>query len=203
MLDAVSAPSAQTGNAQTEGDHTAPRRLDPLWPADPPAAAAASGPASASAPSRPSTAVTTRGRTTPTAAQRAAAGLPMALHSSLHPPPGPSAADTKRQGSSLPSPTAEHDPALPDLGGSGARISQRSHGYTRQRRYILIGVAKHLVDLDEDALGAARAELGTVTIKDTVNEALRRATSRRDRQVAAALDVLADAHLEDRSDAWR
>ncbi len=64
-------------------------------------------------------------------------------------------------------------------------------------------MAKHLIDLDENALGAARVELGTTTIKDTVNEALRRATALRERQVAAALDVLADARLDDRSDAWR
>ncbi len=64
-------------------------------------------------------------------------------------------------------------------------------------------MAKHLIDLDERALGAARVELGTTTIKDTVNEALRRATALRERQVAAALDVLADARLDDRSDAWR
>jgi Arc/MetJ family transcription regulator len=32
-------------------------------------------------------------------------------------------------------------------------------------------VAKHLIDLDEEMLGAARAELGTKTIRDTVNEA--------------------------------
>lgn len=64
-------------------------------------------------------------------------------------------------------------------------------------------MAKHLVDLDEDSLGAARAELGTTTIKDTVNEALRRATTRRERRVTAALDVLADAQLDDRADAWR
>lgn len=31
-------------------------------------------------------------------------------------------------------------------------------------------MAKHLIDLDEQAFGAARAELGTDTIKDTVNE---------------------------------
>jgi Arc/MetJ family transcription regulator len=36
-------------------------------------------------------------------------------------------------------------------------------------------MAKHLVDLDEELLGAARAEVGTTTIKDTVNESLRRA----------------------------
>ncbi len=64
-------------------------------------------------------------------------------------------------------------------------------------------MAKHLVDLDEKVLSAARAELGTTTIKDTVNEALRRATSRRDRRIAAALDVLAHAHLDDRAEAWR
>ena len=64
-------------------------------------------------------------------------------------------------------------------------------------------MAKHLVDLDEEMLDSARTELGTTTIKDTVNEALRRATKRRERRVATALDVLAGAHLGDRADAWR
>ncbi len=64
-------------------------------------------------------------------------------------------------------------------------------------------MAKHLVDLDEEALGAARAELGTATIRDTVNEALRRATSQRVRLVAVALDRLAAANVPDRDDAWR
>jgi len=64
-------------------------------------------------------------------------------------------------------------------------------------------MAKHLIDLDEDRLGAARAELGTTTIKDTVNEALRLATSQREQRVSAALDVLAEADLDDRVDAWR
>lgn len=64
-------------------------------------------------------------------------------------------------------------------------------------------MAKHLVDLDEEALGAARAELGTTTIRDTVNEALRRSTSQRARLVAVALDRLATAELSDRDDAWR
>lgn len=68
---------------------------------------------------------------------------------------------------------------------------------------MLTAVAKHLIDLDEDKLGAARAELGTSTIKDTVNEALRRATAERERRVAAALDVLAEAGLDDRDQAWR
>lgn len=64
-------------------------------------------------------------------------------------------------------------------------------------------MGKHLIDLDEDKLRAARAELGTTTIKATVNEALRRATSDREHHVAAALDVLAEAELDDRVDAWR
>jgi Arc/MetJ family transcription regulator len=64
-------------------------------------------------------------------------------------------------------------------------------------------MAKHLVDLDEDSLSAARAELGTATIKDTVNQALRQATAARERRIAAALDILAVADLDDRSDAWR
>jgi len=64
-------------------------------------------------------------------------------------------------------------------------------------------VAKHLVDLDEEALSKAQAELGTTTIKDTVNKALERATSSRHQRVVAALDVLARTELEDRSEAWR
>lgn len=65
------------------------------------------------------------------------------------------------------------------------------------------GMAKHLVDLDDEALSAARAELGTTTIKDTVNEALRRATAERAVRISIALDVLAKATLDDREDAWR
>lgn len=64
-------------------------------------------------------------------------------------------------------------------------------------------MAEHLIDLDEEALTAARAELGPTTIKETVHEALRRTTARRDRRVAEALDVLADARLGDRFDGWR
>jgi Arc/MetJ family transcription regulator len=74
--------------------------------------------------------------------------------------------------------------------------------------YVLMNVyirpvAKHLIDLDEERLGAARAELGTTTIKDTVNEALRLATTQRKRRIAAALDRLGAADLDDRADAWR
>jgi Arc/MetJ family transcription regulator len=64
-------------------------------------------------------------------------------------------------------------------------------------------MAKHLVDLDERALKAARLELGTKTIKDTVNEALHRAIGSRRELVSSALDVLADAQLDDCDNAWR
>lgn len=64
-------------------------------------------------------------------------------------------------------------------------------------------MTKHLIDVDDLALAAARAELGTRTIKDTVNEALRRATTERQARVARSLDALAAAELGDRDEAWR
>ena len=64
-------------------------------------------------------------------------------------------------------------------------------------------MTKRLIDVDDDALNAARAQLGTRTIKDTVNEALRSAARQRSTQLARALSVLADADLDDRSAAWR
>jgi Arc/MetJ family transcription regulator len=67
----------------------------------------------------------------------------------------------------------------------------------------IAAVAKHLVDIDEQALDMARAELGTTTIEDTVNAALRHARAQRERRVAAALDSLATAPPEDRAEAWR
>ena len=60
-----------------------------------------------------------------------------------------------------------------------------------------------LVDIDEQALSAARAELGTATIKDTVNESLRAAASARAPRVREALAVLAGSDLRDRVDVWR
>lgn len=63
-------------------------------------------------------------------------------------------------------------------------------------------VMKHLIDLDEDALRAARARLGTTTIRETVNAALQLAAGGRQAEAAAALDVLASLELEDRERAW-
>ena len=64
-------------------------------------------------------------------------------------------------------------------------------------------MTKRLVDIDDDALAAAKAELGTTTLKATVNEALRRVAPRRNRRIAKALDTLAKGALRDRADAWR
>ena len=63
-------------------------------------------------------------------------------------------------------------------------------------------MAKHLVDIDETVLSAAQAELGTATMKETVNEALRRASAGRDAKVRGALDRLAKRDVA-REDAWR
>jgi Arc/MetJ family transcription regulator len=64
-------------------------------------------------------------------------------------------------------------------------------------------VSKRLVDIDDNALSVARAQLGTATIKDTVNEALRRAGSARAPAITRALDELAGTPLADRSTTWR
>ncbi|PZS09277.1 MAG: hypothetical protein DLM64_10915 [Solirubrobacterales bacterium] len=64
-------------------------------------------------------------------------------------------------------------------------------------------MGKHLIDLDEAALRAARAELGTKTIKETVNQALRGAGRDQDEAVKKSLDLLAQADLAAREQAWR
>lgn len=64
-------------------------------------------------------------------------------------------------------------------------------------------MSKHLIDIDEDALQTARAEFGSKTIKETVNRALRQAGGAHQKRVKRRLDVLADADLADREQAWR
>ena len=64
-------------------------------------------------------------------------------------------------------------------------------------------VTKRLVDIDDDALNAARARLGSQTIKETVNRALRQVADERRRELGAALDSLATTDLDDRDAAWR
>ncbi len=64
-------------------------------------------------------------------------------------------------------------------------------------------MAKHLIDIDEGALREARAQLGSKTIKETVNRALRQAAEEHRRSVKQRLDMLADADLGPRERAWR
>jgi len=64
-------------------------------------------------------------------------------------------------------------------------------------------MTKRLVDIDDEALRDAQARLGTATIKATVNEALRVAADQHRHAIAAAIDVLAAADLDDRDLAWR
>ncbi len=72
-------------------------------------------------------------------------------------------------------------------------------------------MTKRLIDVDDDVLEAAKQVLGTDTIKDTVNSALRasvQAAERRQRLDAEALKRFADASrdlLDDdvMADAWR
>ena len=65
------------------------------------------------------------------------------------------------------------------------------------------GMPKHLVDIDEAALASAQAELGTANMKETVNEALRRAGAGRNTKVRKALDRLGNRKLPPREEAWR
>ena len=64
-------------------------------------------------------------------------------------------------------------------------------------------MSKHLIDIDDAALDAAKAELGTATMKETVNEALHRAAARREVRVAGALERLGRRTFSSREDAWR
>lgn len=75
--------------------------------------------------------------------------------------------------------------------------------YTERRAYILTDMSKHLVDIDESALSAAQAELGTASMKETVNEALRRAGAARNARVRKALDRLGQRARPPREEAWR
>jgi len=64
-------------------------------------------------------------------------------------------------------------------------------------------VTKRLIDVDDDVLESARTHLGTATIKETVNTALRMVAEDRSAGLADAFRVLADIPLDDRTSAWR
>jgi Arc/MetJ family transcription regulator len=64
-------------------------------------------------------------------------------------------------------------------------------------------MTKRLVEIDDNLLAAARAQLGGATIKETVNEALQQIAGSRREAVTQSLDVLAESTFVDRSTAWR
>jgi Arc/MetJ family transcription regulator len=64
-------------------------------------------------------------------------------------------------------------------------------------------VTKRLVEIDDDVLTKAQAELGTATIKDTVNEALRLASAARIDATKDALEAIASIDFIDRDRLWR
>jgi Arc/MetJ family transcription regulator len=77
------------------------------------------------------------------------------------------------------------------------------HIYRQMRVYTSLLMAKHLVDIDEQALRDARDQLGARTIKETVNRALRLAGGDHPASVKERLDTLAGAELVPREQAWR
>ncbi len=64
---------------------------------------------------------------------------------------------------------------------------------------------KHIVDIDEDALEAARRTLGTSSIKETVNVALQQIGRRPPtaEEIDAAFEVLGAVPDNVREQAWR
>jgi Arc/MetJ family transcription regulator len=75
--------------------------------------------------------------------------------------------------------------------------------YTSFTLIYTLHMTKRLVDIDEEALEAARSQLGTTTIKATVNEALRLVGSDRSEVVRNSMDVLSAIPPSDRDNAWR
>ncbi|HEU5470346.1 MAG TPA: type II toxin-antitoxin system VapB family antitoxin [Actinophytocola sp.] len=68
-------------------------------------------------------------------------------------------------------------------------------------------MTKRLIDVDDDLIDIAKAYLGTTTLKDTVNSALREIKARRDREAVLAwwaTDPLPDLRNPEVMDsAWR
>jgi Arc/MetJ family transcription regulator len=90
----------------------------------------------------------------------------------------------------------------------GAEVGQQPFGggfciYPHCMVYTDRTMAKHLVDIDEQALKDAREQLGVDTIKETVNRALRLVGGDQSAAVTERLDALARADLAPREQAWR
>lgn len=63
-------------------------------------------------------------------------------------------------------------------------------------------MTKRLIEIDDEVLASAQAELATSTMKETVNEALRRAGRGRSDRVAEALDHLARRPSRPADSSW-
>jgi hypothetical protein len=82
-----------------------------------------------------------------------------------------------------------------------AQINPRSL-YIRSGHVNTDDMGNYLLDIDDEVLDAARAQHGTETIKETVDEALRQVSYDRGKTVSRAIDVLVHAKLDDRERAW-
>jgi Arc/MetJ family transcription regulator len=69
--------------------------------------------------------------------------------------------------------------------------------------YMDVSMTKHLVDIDDQTLAAAKAALGAATIKETVNQALLQVGGEREATVKRSLDALARSEIAPREQAWR
>jgi Arc/MetJ family transcription regulator len=69
------------------------------------------------------------------------------------------------------------------------------------KRYA-IGMSKHMLDLDEDALLHARLTLGAETFSQTVNEALRRVTEQQIDDIETRLNLMAGVRRFPQADTW-
>lgn len=63
-------------------------------------------------------------------------------------------------------------------------------------------MTKRLINIDDQTLRAAQARLGTSTMTDTVNEALRRVGGADSADFDAAVAALTSVELVDRTEAW-
>lgn len=66
-----------------------------------------------------------------------------------------------------------------------------------------MAVTKHLVDIDDQTLQAAKKALGAATIKEAVNRALLQVSGEREATVRGSLDALAQFEPAPREQAWR
>jgi Arc/MetJ family transcription regulator len=69
------------------------------------------------------------------------------------------------------------------------------------KRYAM-GMSKHMLDLDEDALLHARLTLGAENFSQTVNEALRRVTEEHTEDIETRLNLMAGVRTFPEADSW-